>query len=264
MGIVFRGVAFVFRAHGEPGSAWPRAWTRVFGVASLATPLFLGAAAGAIASGRIRVHGRHVQAGLVAAWTGPLSFLAGLLALAMCAYLAASYLTVEAVGRGDPELEEAFRRRAVAAGVVAGALAALGLLVVRLDAPRLWGGMTDRGLPLVALSAAGGVASLAATVKRRYRIARIAAAVAVGSVLWGWGAAQWPYLILPDVTAADAAAPRGVLRLLLIGFAAGAVLLAPSLALLFRVFKATRPTSASTLDPGTAPGEAASLPADRG
>ena len=237
VGIVFRGAAFVFRAHGEPNSPWQRAWTRVFGVASLVTPLVLGAAGASIATGRIRVRGASVDAPLLWTWTGPLSILAGALALAMCAYLAATYLTVEAEARGEHGLTEAFRSRALGAGVVAGALAAAGLPVIRNGAPLLWEGVLHRGWPLVILSAAGGLSSLALTARRWYRSSRVAAAVAVGSVLWAWGAAQWPYLIPPDVTVSSAAAPAASLRPILIGFVVGGALLLPSLVILFRVFK---------------------------
>src|SRR6266705_1927754 len=37
-GIVLRGAAFAFRAHGDRGSRWQRTWTRIFGIASLVTP----------------------------------------------------------------------------------------------------------------------------------------------------------------------------------------------------------------------------------
>ena len=76
-GIVMRGAAFAFRAYGEPDTGWQRAWTRVFGIASLVTPVVLGMCAAAIASGRIRVHDDIVRADLVGAWTGPLSWIAG-------------------------------------------------------------------------------------------------------------------------------------------------------------------------------------------
>src|SRR5204862_31810 len=69
----------------------------VFGIASLATPLFLGASAGALASGRIRVDGDgRVAASLATAWTGALSLAAAALAAAACAYLAAVYMAYEA------------------------------------------------------------------------------------------------------------------------------------------------------------------------
>ena len=239
-GIVMRGAAFAFRAYGEPNTGWQRVWTRVFGIASLVTPVVLGMCAAAIASGRIRMDGDVVRADLVGAWTGPLSWVAGLLALAMSAYLAATYLTVEAVQRDDIELEQRFRRRALGAGLAAGALAGIGLLAVRSDAPILWKGMLQDGWPFVALSAIGGLTALGATWRGREQVARIGAAVAVASVVAGWGIAQWPYLIVPDLTASDAAAPASSLRPITIGFAIGAALVLPSLLLLYRVFKTSK------------------------
>jgi len=243
-GIVLRGAAFAFRAHGDAGTTWQRSWTRVFGIASLVTPMVLGMSAGAIAAGGIRIEGTAVKAGLIDVWTTPLSWVAGFLALAMCAYLAATYLTVEALQRGDADLERRFRRRAIASGIVAGALAGAGLLAIRADAPVLWEGMTDRGWPLVALSAAGGLVAMVATVRGRDRLARLGAALAVGAVVGGWGVAQWPYLIVPDLTASEAAAPASSLRPIAIGYLVGTLLLLPSLALLFRVFKTSRASQA--------------------
>jgi cytochrome d ubiquinol oxidase subunit II len=237
VGIVLRGSAFAFRSHGEADSAWQRSWTRVFGIASLVTPFVLGAAAGSIASGRIRVVDGEVRAGLVSSWTSPLSLFAGLFALTICAYLAATYLTVEAIQRGERELERDFRSRALVAGVIAGVLAAVGLVLVHSEAPVLWDGMRESGLLFVALSAIAGVGSLISVWTRRYRLARAGAVVAVASVLFGWGVAQWPYLIVPDVTVTSAAAPDATLRVVVVGFAIGGAVLAPSLYLLFRIFK---------------------------
>jgi cytochrome d ubiquinol oxidase subunit II len=236
-GVVLRGAAFAFRSHGDPDSRWQRAWTRVFGIASLVAPFALGMAGAALSTGDVRVVEGRAEASLVGAWTGPLSWLAGGLALAMCAHLAAAYLTVEAGGRGDRLLEHAFRRRAVISGVAAGALALFGLPVMRADAPQLWAGMISRGWPLVVLSGLAGLATIGAIVRRRDRAARIGAAVAVAAVIAGWGVAQWPHLILPDLTAAEAAAPLGALRPIAIGYVVGGALVAPSLYALFRVFK---------------------------
>ena len=242
VGIVLRGSAFAFRSHGEPDSAWQRSWTRVFGIASLVTPFVLGAAAGSIASGRIRVVNGGVRAGLLSSWTSPLSLFAGLFALTICAYLAATYLTIEASQRGEDELERDFRGRAAVAGVIAGVLAAVGLVLVRSNAPVLWEGMRDAGLLFAATSAIAGVGSLISVWNRRYRLARAGAVAAVASVLFGWGVAQWPYLIVPDVTVTTAAAPDATLRVVIVGFAIGGAVLAPSLFLLFRIFK-TEPST---------------------
>ena len=250
-GIVMRGAAFAFRTYGEPDTGWQRVWTRVFGIASLVTPFVLGMCAAAIASGRIRISDGIVHADLVGVWTGPLSWVAGFLSLAMCAYLAAVYLTVEAVQHDAPELERRFRRRALGAGLTAGALAAIGLLVIRADAAVLWNGMLEDGWPFVVSSAIAGAIALGATYRGKERVARPAAAVAVASVIAGWGVAQWPYLIVPDLTAAEAAAPKSSLGPIVIGLVVGAALVAPSLFLLFRVFKASQV-------PDTAPGKASS------
>jgi cytochrome d ubiquinol oxidase subunit II len=209
----------------------------VFGIASLVSPFLLGAAAASIASGRIRVRDGAVDAGIVSAWTAPLSLFAGLFAVTICAYLAATYLTVEAMERGDDELTRDFRARAFVAGALAGLLAAVGLAILRARAPVLWNGMTERGLPFVVLSAVAGLASLGAIARGAYRIARVGTAIAVGAVLWGWGAAQWPYLVVPDVTAEASAAPANTMRAVAVGFTVGGLLLLPSLLALFRVFK---------------------------
>ena len=60
----------------------------------------------------------------------------------------------------------------------------------------------------------------------------------------GWSLAQYPNLITPDVTVANAHAPEATLRLLLLALAAGALLLLPSLVFLFHLFKGHRQSRA--------------------
>ena len=71
----------------------------------------------------------------------------------------------------------------------------------------------------------------------RFRNARAATIVQVAFLLGGWGLAQHPYILYPDVTLADSAAPEATLRWLLLSLIPGGAMLIPSLALLFRVFK---------------------------
>lgn len=49
--------------------------------------------------------------------------------------------------------------------------------------------------------------------------------------------AQYPHLIMPDITLQNTAAPVVTPRLLVIALSAGAVLLLPSLFFLFRILK---------------------------
>ncbi|HRC77738.1 MAG TPA: cytochrome d ubiquinol oxidase subunit II, partial [Kouleothrix sp.] len=68
-------------------------------------------------------------------------------------------------------------------------------------------------------------------------LARGLAAAQITLIMLGWAAAQFPYLVEPHITIADAAAPPVTLRLLLIALAVGALLLFPSLYFLYRIFK---------------------------
>ncbi len=73
------------------------------------------------------------------------------------------------------------------------------------------------------------------------RLARAATVGQVSLLLLGWGLAQYPYLIYPDMTLRSVAAPEATLRFVLYSLPVGLALLVPSLWLLFRVFKAERP-----------------------
>jgi len=233
LGVSLRGAAFVFRgphvAHGEAGH-----WGTVFGVASVITPVLLGMAIGAVSASSFRVRDGQVQVAGATPWLAPVSLAIGALALALCAYLAAVYLTVETRG----ELQEDFRRRALLAGTVVVGLAALTLPLLKLETPHLWRGLLSiRAAPVVVTGVAAALLSGWALLRRRFRPARAAAIVQVSLLLAGWGLAQYPYLIYPDVTIQDSAAPPATLRFVLYSLPIGLVILVPSLWLLLRVFK---------------------------
>ena len=234
LGIIARGSAFAFR------KASTRLWQRrlfgaTFAFSSLATPYFLGAVAGAVASGRVPP---GLAAGdLVTSWLNPTSTVTGVLAVGTAAYLAAVYLTRDAERTGSVELTEAFRRRALVTGVLVGAVSLIGLLVVRSDAPALWHGLSQgRGAPLAGLSVLAGVGSLGLLVRRAYRSVRVTAALTVTGLLWAWGAAQYPVL-LPGVRLEQAAATDAVLTASLTALGIGALLLVPSLWWLYAIFQ---------------------------
>jgi cytochrome d ubiquinol oxidase subunit II len=241
VGIVLRGAAFAFRAHGEPAAGELSAWGIVFGVASLVAPFFMGTAAAAVAAGAIHAPGGRLQSDYTAGWTTPLALVIGLFAVAICGYLAATYLMVETEDR--PELQADFRRRAMGASLASGGLALLSLLLTWLEAPRLAESLFGRGLPLVLLALVNGPLALWAVWRGRPRIARVAVAAQVVLVLWALAIGQWPYLVPPDLTIAATAAPAATLNALLVVDAAGMILLVPSLWLLFFVFKARKQTA---------------------
>jgi cytochrome bd ubiquinol oxidase subunit II len=230
LGIIGRGAAFAFRK--VSSQLWQqRLFGAAFAFSSVVTPYFLGAAAGAIASGRVPPG--IAQGDPWRSWINPTSALTGLLAVGTAAYLAAVYLTRDAQRQGRGELVEGFRRRALIAGVVVGALAIIGLPVLRWNAPALFDELTTgRARPLLALSVLSGFVSLILLARRSYLAVRVTAAVAVAALLWGWGLAQYPHL-LPGMTAPQAAAVDSVLSASLISLGAGALVLIPSMWWLF-------------------------------
>ena len=241
-GIVLRGSAFAFRASAGRDATQAR-WGLVFSASSVLAPLTLGAVVGALASGRLRVAADGTPTSSPLAWLTPFTVSTGLLAAALFALLAAVYLTVEAEG----DLREDFRRRALGAGLATFLAAAAAAALSAREAPLVFEGLTARpwSIPLQLATGAAASGALAALLTRRYRLARLLAAAQASLIVAGWGAAQYPFLVVPDVTLASAVAPERTMALLLGALAAGALTLLPSLWLLFRVFKGReRPTSA--------------------
>ena len=123
----------------------------------------------------------------------------------------------------------------------------VGLLpLAAFDAPRLWQGLIGPlAGPVVAVGALLAPLSGLAVWRGRYRLGRLAAAAQVALLLIGWGLAQLPYIIYPDVTLHAAAAPAATLQFFLLTVPFGLALLLPSLWLLFSVFKGHNPVAPS-------------------
>jgi cytochrome d ubiquinol oxidase subunit II len=230
LGIIIRGTAYALRS----GTETPREQRIVeiaLALASILTPFALGSAIGGIASGRVPVG--NARGDLVTSWLNPTSALVGCLAVTTAAYLAAVYLAADALRARSAELAEAYRRRALAAGVVAGGVALAGLAVVHNDARRIWDGLTGgAGLAAVVVSAVAGTVTLWLVRRGTFQLARATATVAVAAIAAGWGVAQRPVL-LPGLTIDEAAAGRTTLIAVIVTSAIGAVVLVPSLVLLF-------------------------------
>ena len=223
IGIVLRGSAFVFQTYGGGGG-------RVFAIASLLTPVLLGMCVAAVAAADIGqaagIPGGTFYAVYVAPWLTSFTLAVGLFTLTCFAFLAAVYLTLET---RDAELQADFRLRAIGTGVWVLLMAGLALAV----APHR--NVVDHRM--AALVGIAAVIAFWSLWQRRYRLARIAAAAEVALILWGWGVAQYPYMLPPDLTIAGAAAPLRTLELSLGVLALGALVLFPSLFYLFKVFK---------------------------
>lgn len=238
VGIVLRGSAFVFRSYG--GREHGRQWGTLFAGTSLVTPVILGMIIGAVVSDRVGVASSQVgRAGFVDVfvrpWLSLFTVAVGAFALALFAFLAATYLCLAAE---TDALRDAFRRRALGAAAAVFVCAAAALAFSFRAAPRVAQGVAGAwwSMPLHICTAVAAITAIVALWRRRYRVARIAAAAQVSLVLWGWALAQLPYLIPPTLTIRAAASPPETLSLLLIGLCAGFVILIPSLRYLYHTF----------------------------
>jgi cytochrome d ubiquinol oxidase subunit II len=229
IGIIFRGTTYALRSVLDRGGV--SFAEKVFAMSSVLTPFALATVVGGIATGRVPVG--NARGNLITSWLNPVSVLAGVLAVFFSGYLAAVYLAADARRRSEPILVRDFRLRALGAGAVAGGLAVAGLAVVHASAPRLWHGLTSgAGLALVIISGLAGALTVVLVWRSWFGAARASAALAVAAVIAGWAAAQEPEL-LPGLTVQAAAAGRATLIATIIGVAAGALVLVPSLALLY-------------------------------
>jgi cytochrome d ubiquinol oxidase subunit II len=223
-GIVLRGSAFTFR-HYETNAERRRRFGALFSAASIGCPLILGA------MGALLVR----DGPLVSDLRDPFVLAGGVFFLALVAALAATYLTLEAT---DEALREDFRRRALAALVVAGIASWVALLAGRETAALLVSRIAGRGVAGIATVL--GVASFVLLVRCRFAMARVAVAMLASTVVIGWAIAKGELLVPPTFTLESSKAHAGTLHMLLIACAVGAVVLAPSLWLLFRIFAPLR------------------------
>jgi cytochrome bd ubiquinol oxidase subunit II len=230
LGIVLRGAGFAFHktARRLKGRATAE---RIFGLSSLLTPFFMGTVVGAIASQRVPVG--NAAGDPVTSWVNAVALLIGALFLSTSAYLSAVFLVSDARRAGAADLEHYFHVRALAAGLVAGAVAFAGIFVLHDDAHYVFERLIHEGLPLVIVSGLCGLGVLVLLRRGARRGARALAVGAVVALVWGWGVAQYPYLLPQTLTISAGAAPDATLTAVLIVFGAAVLLVIPAIALLY-------------------------------
>lgn len=238
LGIVMRGASFAYYTHFRGAiETGQNIWRSVFGFASAISPFALGAGLAAVASGRIRVRNGQPIADFWTPWTTPFALTCGAFAVALCMVLAAVYLAVEVHSLGDERLVETFRRRGLISGAVTSVIGLIALVLARYYAPGLFNGLAGRALPILLGAMAVGLLTAIALFQRHYTIARVSVAGMVTLILTAWAIAQMPYLIPPDVTIDNAAAPPSTQIGALIVSIVGLPIILVSLWYLFHVFK---------------------------
>ena len=256
LGIVLRGSGFAFQhtARRARGRALAVA---LFGLASVLTPFFMGTVVGAIAGGRVPVGNATGDA--VTSWLNPLSLVIGALFVATGAYL---------VGRVPRQRRPPRRRPRPRALLRATARSSPRSSPGRSRPPASSPCTATRGTSSTASRATrcrssssrspAGSRVLVLLHRGARRGARPLAVGAVAAVIWGWGVAQYPYLLPQKLTISEAAAPSATLTGLLIVFGIAVLLVLPSLGLLFTlaqrnlVEETSRPTLRPSGDDGGA------------
>ena len=229
LGIVLRGAGFAFR-HALPGPVRAPA-TRVFGISSVLTPFFLGTVVGAVASGEVPAAGNGDP---TSSWTGVLPLVTGLMFVAVAAYIAAVFLVHDAGSVPDKDLQHYFIQRGTAMALIAGAAALGGVFALHADARYVYDGLTSwPGILLVIGSAICGLAAFAILVTGRTFLMRPAAVGAVVTMVWGYFAASFPYMLPTSLKIDQAAGASATLTEVIVVFLIAGVLALPSLGLLY-------------------------------
>ena len=229
IGIVLRGASFAFRKYSAT-LAQARLFGAVFAGSSLITPFFLGAAAGAVASGRVPAEGNGDQ---LSSWLHSTSLFGGLIAVGTCVFLAGVFLTADAARSGHRALSETLRLRTIGVGIVTGVIVFAALVPIKQDSPTLSDRLLGPAAPLIVASAVAGLATLVLLHRRRYAHARIGAVAAVASVVIGWGVAQYPWMLVDEVKISDAAGASATLSGLLVVVGLAGIIVVPALTYLF-------------------------------
>lgn len=258
-GIILRGTAFALRGQSATMNE-ARVLGAIFALSSVIVPFALGTVVGSIASGRV-AYG-NAESDPISAFLNPTSIFVGLMAVAFCAYIAAIFLVADSQRFEDDDMVEAFRKRALIAGTVAGLFAIGGLVETNADAEYLYAGLTSgMGLVCVIISAIAGGATMALVFLRHTQLPRLTAAIAIAAVTAGWAFAQSPYMLPPGpagstLTFENATGDPTTLWALFIAVLVGLVVLVPSLYWLYKL------TLTGEIDPNHKPIEELENPSD--
>ncbi len=234
LGVVLRGSAFVFRRYDKPD----RNSDIVFVTGSILTPILLGIVAGAIVSGRLKLSSSSgFWQNYMQTWLTPCDMGIGCFALVIFTFLAATYLTVDAIG--VPSSQKYFRSWAIFSNCLVVVLAIVIFYCSRGAAPILCQTFCASmwAIPLALGFFMTAILVFVSLLFYRFKIARIAAAIEVGFILLALAVAQFPFLVPPNLSIYNCAANRTTLDLLIMALIAGAIVLFPSLYILFRLFK---------------------------
>jgi cytochrome bd ubiquinol oxidase subunit II len=235
LAIVVRGVSLGVRGSTVSSPRSHRLLSRAFGLASLIAPFAFGTIAGGLAEASFTVPSRGAEAPAIP-WSSPFALVVGVLAVAVCAQLAAGFVTLRCTSSGQPAAAERFCARALRSAVAVLLLMLLALMVAALSAPALWHRLVGVALPAVVGGLAAETLALVALARRSHRVAHAAGVGSAVLLLWGWFIAQAPHIAGPRLTLHTAAAAHPALVAAALAVGAVLVVVIPAFLFLFTLF----------------------------
>ncbi|QDK38943.1 cytochrome d ubiquinol oxidase subunit II [Bdellovibrio sp. NC01] len=240
VGIVVRGTAFTFRhydaIHDEKSQ---KIYSRLFGISSLWSAMWIGIIAGSLGRGTINMETRDFVEAYIHSWWGWLPLMMGFFTVSIFGFLASVYLVGETK---DPELKKLFWKRGYYFNIAVIATGGLVFFASWLENASFFLNFLTNPFALAILGMATAAFFALWYFVRRSKslIVRIIAAAQASLILLGWYVAEAPNAVITKqgaITFYQAAAPAATLTQLTIALLVGSVLIFPSLAMLLKVFK---------------------------
>jgi cytochrome d ubiquinol oxidase subunit II len=240
IGIIIRGSTFTFRYYDAPQEKGIQYYSFLFRISSLITPFFLGIVLGAVMLGKIpdNAEGTFYSV-FMAPWLNLFSIATGIFLTLLFSWIASVYL----IGEATDETYPLFARTAI---VLFSLLIISGLMVF--IAAHYYGlhflqkfvhSYVSMGCMILATLL---IPIMWTQIKRKNAVwTRILAGTQTACILTGWFAVQFPVMVYisggVDLTVWNSKSPDKTMYYLLVALIVGIVLIFPSFAYLFKVFK---------------------------
>lgn len=244
VGIVIRGSVFTFRHYDAlSDESSQKVYTRLFGVSSLWTSVWLGIIVASLNRGAIDLSARDFFTAYIRPWWGLYPLMTGLFVVFIFAFLAAIYLIGETA---HVELKKLFARRAYILNILVVISGGLVFLTSDLEGGSLLRDFLQHPAALFCLVSATFlfVVLWFFIEKRKPLHVRVVAAGQVTLILSGWYLLYAPNALMTTegaITFYQGAAPEATLFQLVLALLVGSLFIFPSLIYLLKVFKINKP-----------------------
>jgi len=241
IGIIFRGSAFTFR-HYDIDEATPKAiYSAIFQYSSVFTTFFLGVTLGGIILGNITLdYQQSFYDGYLRPWLNWFSLSMGLFLVLLFAFLAGIFTVSELSDEKHIGYFKRVSKRLIWSLVVVGAMV---FAAAEASGHPLFYEFLHSPVSIIAVV----LATLALPLfwiylKQHNRLMlRLVAGFQTTMIVTGWFAIQFPILVKikdgPDITLQSASAPPRIQLILFLALLVGVLIIFPSIAYLYKVFK---------------------------